>query len=216
MSGMTVGIVGQWIAFVVFALIAIAGALGMATTMSMFRSGIFLMASFMGVAGLFILLLADLLGFLQIMMYIGGMLVMILFMVLFAHDPGGDMMAGMKMSPIEDFFSLGLLPRKEGQGGNGEQEIASPQTMAAGNDVEGQASERENEERGDGEQASDMGGMDMSGMSMTTPGPATLPVDGTHALPPPTLSRTGSAKTWVRKALPCSYSPSAPTTQALP
>ena len=56
---------GQWIAFVVFGLIALAGALGMATTMSMFRSGIFLMASFMGVAGLFILLLADLLGFLQ-------------------------------------------------------------------------------------------------------------------------------------------------------
>jgi NADH-quinone oxidoreductase subunit J len=102
----------QIFAFSLFALISIAGALGMTTTMSMFRSGIFLMASFIGVAGLFILLMADLLGMLQIMMYIGGMLVMILFMVLFSHDPGGDMMAKMEMPFIEKFFSLGLLPKK--------------------------------------------------------------------------------------------------------
>lgn len=96
------------------ALIAIAGALGMATTMSMFRSGIFLMASFVGVAGLFILLSADLMALLQIMMYVGGMLVMILFMVLFMHDPGGAMMAAMPemLSPLERFFSRGLQQAK--------------------------------------------------------------------------------------------------------
>jgi len=115
-SVMTLGIFAQWTAFVIFTLIAIMGAVGMATTMSMFRSGIFLMASFIGVAALFILLTADLLALLQIMMYIGGMLVMILFMVLFAHDPGGDMMAGMDMAPIEKLFSLGLLPKGSGNG----------------------------------------------------------------------------------------------------
>src|SRR5680860_550310 len=105
---MSLGEMAEWFAFLVLALISLAGALGMATTMSMFRSGIFLMASFIGVAGLFILLSADLLGLLQIMMYIGGMLVMILFMVLFSMDPGGAMMADMKMSLVERFFSLGL------------------------------------------------------------------------------------------------------------
>ena len=73
------------------------------------------MASFIGVAGLFILLLGDLMALLQIMMYIGGMLVMILFMVMFSHDPGGAMMAGMKMSPIEKFFSLGI-PEEDMEG----------------------------------------------------------------------------------------------------
>ncbi len=102
----------QWASFFIFAFISVAGAVGMATTMSMFRSGIFLMASFIGVAGLFILLLADLLALLQVMMYIGGMLVMILFMVMFSHDPGGSMMAGMNMSPVEDFFSAGIVPEK--------------------------------------------------------------------------------------------------------
>jgi NADH-quinone oxidoreductase subunit J len=104
----------EWIAFGVFASIAVAGALGMTTTMSMFRSGIFLMASFIGVAGLFILLLADLVALLQVMMYIGGMLVMILFMLLFSHDPGGAMMSThMTLKGPEKWFSLGLARRQE-------------------------------------------------------------------------------------------------------
>jgi len=113
---MTAGL--EIIAFAICAFIAITGALGMTTTMSMFRSGIFLMASFVGVAGLFILLAADLIGVLQIMMYIGGMLVMILFMVLVMHDPGGAMMAGMDMSFVERWFSKGLVPREPAQSGH--------------------------------------------------------------------------------------------------
>lgn len=108
---MILGPAAQLLAFTLLSLIALLGALGMATTMSMFRSGIFLMASFIGTAGLFILLSADLLGILQVMMYIGGMLVMVLFMVLFMHDPGGSMMAGMKLPLVERFFSRGLLPK---------------------------------------------------------------------------------------------------------
>ncbi len=90
----------------------------MVTALSMFRRGIFLMISFIGVAGLFILLLADLLALLQIMMYVGGMLVMILFMVLFARDPGGAMMVAMKWSFIEQAFSLGIKPEQEGHEGH--------------------------------------------------------------------------------------------------
>jgi NADH-quinone oxidoreductase subunit J len=102
----------QWLAFAAFALIALGGALGMATTMSMFRSGMFLMASFVGAAGLFLLLSADLLALLQVMMYVGGMLVMILFMVLFMPDPGGAMMASMEMNRLERFFTRGIAPMK--------------------------------------------------------------------------------------------------------
>lgn len=108
---MILSVAAQWAAFGLFSLLAVMGGLGMATTMSMFRSGIFLMASFIGVAGLFILLSADLLGLLQIMMYIGGMLVMVMFMVLFMTDPGGSMMASMKMTPVERLFSRGLTPK---------------------------------------------------------------------------------------------------------
>ena len=64
----------------------------MTRTMSMVRSGIFLMGGFSALAGLFLLLSADLLASMQLMMYIGGMLVMILFMVKMSMDPGGAMM----------------------------------------------------------------------------------------------------------------------------
>ncbi len=106
--------------FAAFAAIAVAGALGMTTTMSMFRSAVFLMASFMGVAGLFILLAADLLGLLQVMMYVGGMLVMALFMVLFSRDPGGAMMSAMPLRGPQRWFSAGIAtPGAGGEQGGG-------------------------------------------------------------------------------------------------
>ena len=117
---MEIGASAQIAAFAILAFISVAGALGMTTTMSMFRSAIFLMASFIGVGGLFVLMMADLLGLLQVMMYIGGMLVMALFMVLFSGDPGGAMMAGMMELPlVERFFSLGLAHEIDhGDGGD--------------------------------------------------------------------------------------------------
>lgn len=165
---MIFGPVAQIVAFSLCALIAIAGALGMATTMSMFRSGIFLMASFIGVAGLFILLSADLLGLLQVMMYIGGMLVMILFMVLFSHDPGGAMMAGMQLPIIEKFFSLGLLPREQKQeeqsqhAGNGHQPM---EQNGQGDHAEHGDQDAQHDHNGHGDHE-DHEHMDMS---MTTP-----------------------------------------------
>lgn len=143
----------EFVAFAICSFIAIAGGLGMTTTMSMFRSGIFLMASFIGVAGLFILLSADLIGLLQIMMYIGGILVMILFMVLFMHDPGGAMMAGMEgLAPPERWFSRGLVPREPS---------ASDEKKPEQPGHEGHG-EHQGEDEGGGE------GMDMD-MSMVTP-----------------------------------------------
>ncbi|WP_060850434.1 NADH-quinone oxidoreductase subunit J family protein [Methylobacterium aquaticum] len=127
------------LAFGACSFVAVAGALGMATTMSMFRSGIFLMASFIGVAGLFILLSADLIGLLQVMMYIGGFLVMILFMVLVMHDPGGAMMAGMELSPLERWFSKGLVPRDEATSAGQDDPASGEGRSHAGNRHEGHA-----------------------------------------------------------------------------
>lgn len=82
----------EWTLFGALTTVAVGGAYRMTRTMSMVRSGIFLMASFSALAGLFLLLSADLLASMQLMMYIGGMLVMILFMVKMSMDPGGSMM----------------------------------------------------------------------------------------------------------------------------
>ena len=154
---MILGATVQIFAFALLSLIAISGALGMATTMSMFRSGIFLMASFIGVSGLFILLSADLLGLLQIMMYIGGMLVMVLFMVLLMHDPGGSMMAGMDMAPVENFFSRGLLPKEEN-------EIEAAHVEDLSQDTGDNEHEAQHESHQEDKNHSDEGEMDHEGM----------------------------------------------------
>lgn len=82
----------EWIIFGALALVAVVTAASMLITMSMYRAGLALMASFMALAGLFILLGADLLFAIQVMMTIGGMMIMMLFMVMLMMDPGGEMM----------------------------------------------------------------------------------------------------------------------------
>lgn len=162
----------QWIAFVVLSAVAIGGALGMTTTMGMFRSGIFLMASFFGVAGLFLLLSADLLGWLTVMMYVGGMLVMILFMVLVSADPGGDMMTSMmKLSGPEKLFSLGL--ERAAVGGDGHARADGGGGGHAGQDGGADGAHHgggDDQDRG-GHQGhgGGMGGMSHEDMAMFTP-----------------------------------------------
>lgn len=184
----------ETIAFGICAFISIAGALGMTTTMSMFRSGIFLMASFIGVAGLFILLTADLIGLLQIMMYIGGFLVMILFMVLVMHDPGGAMMAGMDMAFVERWFSKGLVPKEAADGDH--MHDSHGQAMKPGGLHSREEATREDKrenhrppstprinqsehdtnptQHDDGHSADQMGGMDMSMVTPVRPAAAWL------------------------------------------
>jgi NADH-quinone oxidoreductase subunit J len=155
----------EWVAFAILSAIAVAGALGMTTTMGMFRSAIFLMASFLGVAGLFVLLSADLLAWLTVMMYVGGMLVMALFMVLMSHDPGGDQMAGMmRLVGLERAFSAGLVPPGEheahGMSGGHQERQGRPDHQEHGHPEHGQ--------QGQGDPGSH-GGSGMADMSMFTP-----------------------------------------------
>lgn len=86
----------EWAIFLALSAVGVGMAAAMLVTMSMYRAGLALMSSFVALAGLFILLDADLLAAIQIMMNVGGMLVMVLFMVMIMMDPGGEMMWDMK------------------------------------------------------------------------------------------------------------------------
>ena len=103
----------EWAIFLALSAIAVVTAGGMLVTMSMYRAGLALMSSFLALAGLFILLDADLLAAIQVMMNVGGMLVMVLFMVMLMMDPGGEMMWDMKRKmhlPGPGAFSM-RMPR---------------------------------------------------------------------------------------------------------
>jgi NADH:ubiquinone oxidoreductase subunit 6 (subunit J) len=105
----------EWIFFLALSAIAVITVASMLTTLSMYRAGLALMSSFVALAGLFILLDADLLAAIQIMMNVGGMLVMVLFMVMIMRDPGGEMMWEMKRNMnLPGFAAFSMrMPRKQ-------------------------------------------------------------------------------------------------------
>jgi len=109
-------------------------------------------------------------------MYIGGMLVMALYMVLFSGDPGGAMMTSMMMLPApEKFFSYGLA-REDMMMDDGSEEDEEEGGHASGQQQKesgGESEEDKGEEDGDesnGEEDDDGGGMEpMFILSQKTP-----------------------------------------------
>lgn len=134
---MSAGVLFEWALFLALSAVAIAGAAMMLLTMSMYRAGLFLMVSFLALAGMFFLLRADLLAVIQIMMNVGGMMIMILFMVMLMIDPGGEMMWDMKRQmklPGPGAFSMSM-PRggpPEAEHRTGDTGHTSPDGSSAG------------------------------------------------------------------------------------
>ena len=129
---MSIGALLEWMVFIALAVVAVGAAAMMIITMSMYRAGLFLMTSFVALAGLLFLLDAELLGVMQIMMNVGGMLVMILFMVMLMMDPGGEMMWDMKrqmgMRGL-GAFSMSMPRRKAPSGEAADEAIAHHKMM---------------------------------------------------------------------------------------
>ena len=71
--------------FYLLAAITVASALGVALSRSIVYSAFSLMGALLGVAAMFVLLGADFLGVVQLLVYVGGILVLTLFAVMLTH-----------------------------------------------------------------------------------------------------------------------------------
>jgi NADH-quinone oxidoreductase subunit J len=71
--------------FLLFAVLTVGGGLVVATTPRIIHAVFALLFAFSGVAGLYVLLQADFLAAAQIMVYVGGILVLLLFGVMLTH-----------------------------------------------------------------------------------------------------------------------------------
>lgn len=74
------------IAFFVFSLCTLGGAIGVVTTRNLFRGTIFLMVSLFGGAGYFVLLSAPFLAAVQVLVYIGAIAILITFAVMLTRS----------------------------------------------------------------------------------------------------------------------------------
>ncbi len=71
--------------FVILSAIALIGALGVVTNRNLFRSALFLVLSFIGVAGLYVLLEAEFLAMVQILVYVGAISILIIFAIMLSR-----------------------------------------------------------------------------------------------------------------------------------
>ena len=74
------------IAFWVIAISTIVAAIAVVQLKDLFRSALFLVVSFIGVAGMFVLLRAEFLAAVQILIYVGAISVLIIFAILMTRD----------------------------------------------------------------------------------------------------------------------------------
>jgi len=73
-------------AFYLLAGLAVLGAVGVALSRNIVYSALSLMASFLGVAGLYVILAADFVAGVQVLVYVGGVLVLTLFAVMLTQS----------------------------------------------------------------------------------------------------------------------------------
>jgi NADH-quinone oxidoreductase subunit J len=75
------------IVFFVMTVCTIGGAIGVVSSRSLFHAALFLILSFFGVAGYYVLLSAGFLAVVQLMVYIGAIAILILFAIMFSRRP---------------------------------------------------------------------------------------------------------------------------------
>jgi len=75
-----------WLAFAVFSIITLGGAIGVVTTRNLFRGTIWLMVSLFGVAGYYVLLEVPFLAAVQILVYIGAIAILFTFAVMLTRS----------------------------------------------------------------------------------------------------------------------------------
>jgi NADH-quinone oxidoreductase subunit J len=97
--------------FFFLAALAVGGAAGVALSRNILYSALGLLASFMGVAGLYVYLGADFVAVSQVLIYIGGVLVLILFAVMLTNRIGDVKISNASLGwPGATLLAAGMLP----------------------------------------------------------------------------------------------------------
>jgi NADH:ubiquinone oxidoreductase subunit 6 (subunit J) len=73
------------VVFIILSAVALIGAVGVVTTRNLFRAALFLVLSFVGVAGLYVLLEAEMLAMVQLLVYVGAISILIIFAIMLSR-----------------------------------------------------------------------------------------------------------------------------------
>jgi NADH-quinone oxidoreductase subunit J len=95
------------IVFYVLAAITLGGAIAAVTSPKIFRSAIYLLFSLIGIAGLYFWLNYEFIAAVQVVVYVGGIVVLIIFSIFLTQGAGGDMKDPVKVRSL--FAGLACL-----------------------------------------------------------------------------------------------------------
>jgi NADH-quinone oxidoreductase subunit J len=73
------------VVFIILSAVALIGAVGVVTTRNLFRAALFLVLSFVGVAGFYIMLEAEILAMIQLLVYVGAISILIIFAIMLSR-----------------------------------------------------------------------------------------------------------------------------------
>lgn len=76
----------QQVVFIILSAITLLGALGVVLNRRLFRSALFLVLSFVGVAGFYILLEVEVLAMIQLLIYVGAIAILIIFAIMLSRQ----------------------------------------------------------------------------------------------------------------------------------
>ena len=76
--------------FIILSAVALIGALGVVVSRKLFHAAIFLVLSFVGVAGFYVLLDAEFLAMIQILVYVGAIAILIIFAIMLSRRMMSD------------------------------------------------------------------------------------------------------------------------------
>jgi NADH-quinone oxidoreductase subunit J len=79
---MQTALVVQWVAFVVLSLLALGGGILVVADRNLFHGALWLLISLFGVAGLFVMLAAPFLAAVQVLVYMGAIVILIIFAIM--------------------------------------------------------------------------------------------------------------------------------------
>ena len=101
------------VVFIILSVAALAGAAGVVLSRNLFKAALFLVLSFVGVAGFYVLLEAELLAMIQILVYVGAIAILIIFAIMLSqrlmspeYDPRNEQWLGGLLVAVALFAAL--------------------------------------------------------------------------------------------------------------
>jgi NADH-quinone oxidoreductase subunit J len=90
----------QWIAFIILSALTLGGGLMVALDRNLFHGALWLLVSLFGVAGLFVMLAAPFLAAVQVLVYMGAIVILIIFAIMLTRRVMGEREAANSQWPI--------------------------------------------------------------------------------------------------------------------